>query len=338
MPHDAPESDAPESYAPESNAPESDAKKGPSGSGRVSLPAILLCLGTAFVLGVQIPAAKLAFEQGADPTVLALFRSVLAVVLFLPMVLIAKVPLRLPRSAWGVFGLSVAGATVVSYGYLSAVELIPASLAAMMFYLFPLLILFGESVRTRRSPSWPHMRVALLAFVGLGLVYGPSFEGLNLLGVAMAVMAAVGAAFYITYLPALSALVDTRVAVLWMNVVITLAMIPAVLLSAGSLSAGSLSIDPGSHFGLPQSGLGWLWFAIAGVTFSIGIAMSFPAIRHAGAVTAALLLNFEPVVIVALSALFLGEVLGISQYLGVAVVIGAMAMVGRIGRTRRSDC
>lgn len=288
----------------------------------VGLAPIFLCLVCAIVLALQIPTAKRAFLDGADPIILAFARSVITFALFFPVAIASPGGLVLRRSAWSVFGLATAGSLIVSFGYLGAVDLIPASVAAMTFYLFPLLVLIGEGLKKRRWPSWQLCGIAVIAFLGLGLVYGPSADGLNIMGLGLALMAAIGAAVYLICIPALSDAVDTRVAVFWMNGFIALCLIPAAVLTTGP-----------STLGLPQTGEGWFWFGSAAFAYTIGIALTFPAIRKAGATTAALLLNFEPIVIVALSAVLLGEVLHSQQYAGVVVVVGALTALTVWGRT-----
>ncbi|MDW3207261.1 MAG: DMT family transporter [Alphaproteobacteria bacterium] len=270
---------------------------------------VLLCLLSAGLLGIQIPLAKLSYDAGADAFLFACARSVLISGLFIALALMQGVSLALPRRALPMLAIITAGTTAISYGYLGAIDRIPASLAAMVFYLYPLFVLLVGAMRERRLPGPRRTAILVLAFVGLGFVFGPSFQDLDGIGVAMGVLAALGATAYFTFVPSTAAVITSYSMLAWSNLIVAVLFIPPVL-------SGDL--------GLPTGQTGWMAFLVGAAVYAAGLGLTFPAIGRAGSVKAAMLYNFEPVVIIVVSALLLGEWLTPIQYGGVAAVLVAL--------------
>lgn len=270
---------------------------------------VLLCLLSAGLLGVQIPLAKLSYTAGADAFLFAFARSVLISGLFVVLALMQGVSLALPRRALPMLGIITAGTTAISYGYLGAIDRIPASLAAMVFYLYPLFVLLVGALRERRMPGPRRAGILLLAFVGLGFVFGPSFQDLDGIGVAMGLLAAFGATAYFTFVPSVAAVMTSYSMLAWSNLIVAILFIPPILAGTPAFPVGQV---------------GWSAFLLGAVAYAAGLGLTFPAIGRAGSVNAAMLYNFEPVVIIFVSALLLGDWLTPVQYGGVAVVLVAL--------------
>lgn len=274
----------------------------------------LLCLLSSGLLGVQIPLAKLAYQAGADPITFACIRALLAAPIFLiPLALRGKgfIP---NGAAWrGVIVLALPIA-MISFGYLGAVARIPASLAALIFYLHPLMVLLVDALRRREIPAPSLIFLFFLAFGGLAVVFGPAFHDLDPVGVGMAVAAAIGATSYFLAIPSAAALAPTPLLMGWSNLLVGLGFLIPVLMS-------------GLH--LPTGDAGWIHFSGAALTYAFGVGLTIPAIRRIGPVIGSMLFNFEPVVIVSLSAVLLDEVMTLPQYLGTAAVLAALVLAGQ---------
>lgn len=281
---------------------------------RASLAGLLICLLSAGLLGLQIPLARLSYDMGADPVAFAIARSVLAVPLFLIIARAQGLPLLPARPGWRGLAVLTVGMAAISYGYLGAIERIPASLAALIFYLHPLMVLVAAAIRDREVPGPKRIAIFLLAFAGLAVVFGPGFGDLDPLGIAMGVIAAMGAAMYFLNIPGAVEKTPGVVLAGWTNVFVAGLFLPALVGDSGLLPAGHM---------------GWTVFVLGSLAYAAGVGLTYPAIRRAGPVTGAMLYNFEPLTIVVLSGLMLGEVLSPSQYVGGVMVLAALVLASR---------
>ncbi len=284
---------------------------------------IFLCLLSAGLLGIQIPLAKLAYDNGADPIAFAMIRSVGAAIPFLVYARMRGMSLAVPRSAWVAFALITGSTVAISYGYLGALNRIPASLAALIFYLYPLLVLVVGAVQAREIPGPRRIGIFSLAFLGLALVFGPTFSDLDPIGILLGVLAAVGAATYFVVVPAATAKASSLLLMGWTNFAVGLIFLPGLLL-----------LDDG----LPVNAFGWQMFWIAALVYAIGLGLTYPVLARIGSVKAAMIFNFEPLTIIVLSAVLLGEVLTPIQYGGgVAVLIALVLASARSAEDMRPE-
>lgn len=283
---------------------------------------VVLCLLSAGLLGLQIPLAKLSYNAGADAFLFAFARSIVISGLFIALARLQGVSLALPRRALPMVAIITAGTTAISYGYLGAIDRIPASLAAMVFYLYPLFVLLAGAAQERRMPGPRRTGILLLAFLGLGFVFGPSFQDLDGIGVAMGLLAALGATVYFTFVPAASAVITSYAMLAWSNLIVAALFLPPILIGGA---------------GLPTGEAGWTAFLLAAAAYAAGLGLTFPAIGRTGSVKAAMLYNFEPVVIIVVSALLLGDWLTPVQYGGVAAVLVALIFASARSAEDRPD-
>ena len=156
---------------------------------------ILFALLAACGLGAVTTLAKLLYAAGGNALTLMLVRFVLTTLLFgLLLALRGKGfgvarEIRLPL---GLIGLIWSGAMIC---YLVAVETIEVSLAVLIFYTYPLLVLAWALLR-RQLPASPQL-LALFAAAFAGLVlalYGGRVE-VEAAGILFAMLASLGAAF-----------------------------------------------------------------------------------------------------------------------------------------------
>ena len=275
---------------------------------------IVLCLVAAALLGIQMPLAKLAFEAGSDTISFSLFRSVMAVPVCFGLAAMQRYPLGIAKPArWGLLGIAL-GTAGLGFGYLGGVERIPASLAALIFYTYPLLVLIVGAVQARAIPGPKRIVAFILAFVGLAAVFGPNFGGIDPLGVGLCIFAAVCATVYFLCVPAASRYMPGLTLMAWTNVGVALLFIPAL---------------PANGFNLPQTGEGMAFFITAGTFYAIGMTCAFYGIAKCGSETSAMLFNFEPLSVLVVSAALLGEILTMGQYAGGVCVLIALILVSQ---------
>ena len=276
---------------------------------------IFLCLLTGIFFGLSITLAKLAYANGMSPTTFASMRAISAVVVCSAMVFFFKSPWRLPKSA----SSEVIPVTVlflmVAFGYPLAMKYVPASIASLTFYLFPLIVLAIGSIKERHFPGVRRISIYLAAFAGLGIVLAPSVEDLQWQGILAGVVAAFGAAFYLTKVPKIMAETNGMV----VNVYASAINIVVLLGAAWMLD----------EFQFPSDLKGWLIALLAGGFYGIAMVLVVFAIKYTNPTLASVFLNLEPLVVAILAAILVAEFLSPVQYAGMVVVIGALMFASR---------
>jgi len=275
----------------------------------------LLGLFAAIVLGLNTTFARLAYDAGSNPVTVLGSRFLACTLLIGIAVILLGRPFVIPRGSrlptLSVTAIWFIGPTC----YLWSVVFLPVSLAALLFYTFPLMVAaishFQEGARL--GP----MRVGafLLAFTGLVIALGPSLADLDWRGITLASLAAVSTA--VTFI--LSRRLVSELGVFTFT----------MYMSAGSvfLIMGVILLVGG--IALPQNTIGWTGLSGAAFGFVVGILAMFTAIKHVGSAAAAMLLNLEPLISILAAALVLGERLTMLQFTGAIMVVSALILSTR---------
>ena len=217
-------------------------------------------------------------------------------------------------SIWLGFFVFIAGA-----GNLSAIALIPVNLAILVFYTYPLLTLIMASVVDRRMPRPSDYFAIGLAFTGLSIALEVSLDELDLRGVALAFIGALGAAAHIVAAQRVMLLADYKV--------VTLHMAASGFLFTGVLMAA------GGEIALPSYGLGTALLGLVLLGFCTGMVAMLAAVRLVGPVNTSIVMCLEPPVVITAAYFLLGEEMTAVQLGGAAIVVVGV-MIGQ--RTRRS--
>jgi drug/metabolite transporter (DMT)-like permease len=292
-----------------------------SAEGASQLFGSLLVTVAASFYGVGTTFSRLAYDGGSNPLTIVFLRSTAFVILVVLLLAMLGRPMRVPAGGlfatlWMAFTLSM-----VSAGYQSSVAFIPVSLAALLFYTYPLLVgIFATAMGRDRLTLVKALALAA-AFIGLALALGPGFEQLDWRGVAGALVAAIGMMLTITFSGEAMRGRDT----LAMNFYTNLWMV---------LGFG-LSLAVAGAFSLPTTESGM--FGAAGVSISYCVAFTtwFIASRRVTPVRLATHFNVEPLVSIFMAWVVLGERLGTVQLTGVALVIGAVLVTTISGSRAR---
>lgn len=216
------------------------------------------------------------------------------------------------------FGVATA---LVGIAYLSSVAFIPISVAVVVFYTYPVLIVLAEPFVTRTSFRADRLMLALIAFIGVAIVVGPDLHGLDPRGLALALLASLSAVAQF-FAAAHCARIPTLPKLFWSHVVILPVALVIMLITGGFHSPEAFLLAPGAVI-VTYGGY------IAGFLFQI-LALARIAPGPAGLAFCA-----EPVVAVALAAIVLGERLGPLQYAGGALVIAVLIANVILEQSRR---
>ena len=282
----------------------------------------MICCACSF--GFITTLAKISFNEGATPHTVVFFRILSTSILmgiwsfWTGMKLQSgeknkeQVPSRLPLPLIIlVTGICI---SVMSLGYLGSVKYIPVSLSVLLFFTFPFWVLIINYIIDREIPKLHKLFAFIVAFFGLALSLGPTWEVLDLLGIVLVLCGSVASAGFIVAGSKAVQMIATPVLLFYSN---TLAIF---LVGAVMLYSDTFSIN--------HTILGWTGIGAVCLLFTIGQVFLFKGTKHTGSAQASLILNVEPIISIVAAIILVGEQMTIAQYIGVSVVITALFLAG----------
>ena len=278
---------------------------------RTALVGSLFALTGATAYGINIVGARLCAQMGITGSDIVVYRGLVLLPLLVAIAFATGKSLSLPDGQRGSvlrFALAAAGTAL---GYMSSLRYLPVPLAVTIFYTYPLIVILLTPYVDRVRLPLRRWIVALVAFAGVLLAIGPHAEALDPRGVALALMgSAFCAGMFITGSRLES---DSTVTFVWCQIVALPAGLAFAWLTGGlsepqvlTAAALPLAVNTGGYL------LGFLFQILAAPRIS--------------AATSSLLFLFEPVVAILSAAIVLHEAISPVQGLGMALVIGALAV------------
>jgi drug/metabolite transporter (DMT)-like permease len=287
--------------------------------------AILVLMGVATTFGSNHVAARLAFDHGTSVPAAVGVRSGMTALALLALLRLQNVSLAMSGAtlARALFvGLLVA---LQSFCLYSAVARIPVALALLCFSCCPVLYVLISWIAGKDRPPRVALYAAPIALVGLALALNVRFDNLGAtwtalgIGASFAFAAALCFAFVMYFNVHWLKSVDGR-----LRTFLMMAVTSMVVLAAGAASDGLL---------LPADATGWLGLSLLTVLYGSAITTLFivlPRIEHSAATIG---LNFEPIAVLVLAWIFLGQAVQPLQIVGAFLVVGAIAWLGAAKRT-----
>jgi drug/metabolite transporter (DMT)-like permease len=207
--------------------------------------------------------------------------------------------------------------TIQSIGYLTAVTELGASLAALLLFTYPVMVVLIATVVRRQRPHRSVLAAGGLVAAGLLLVFatGPSGgAGFHVWGMVAGV---VSAATYSGYIVASESLAERLDPFLFIALALTgaAASTVAITVARGGAPVGAL-VDAAPSI----AGLALVSTVVAATTFLLGLKM-------VGASAASVLSCTEVVAACTVAAIALGERLSPIQVAGCAAILGAAVML-----------
>jgi drug/metabolite transporter (DMT)-like permease len=287
---------------------------------------IACALGAASLYGLVPNFARVAFVNGVPPIESTLFRTFVISIAFAIIAVVNNERLTIPRAAVPSFIGQAIATFLVSSAYLASIQFIPVGLTVIIFFLFPVLIMLLAPVVEGRTPGLSRIAVALVAFCGLAVAIGPSFEDLDIRGIVLAAVAAAGATLQFFSGRSISRYMPPAT----FGSLVHLVILPPILVIALIVGAGSLRILPGGS----ATGLGLVFMSGVAAVYVIAYMVHMLSLRFAAASTVAPFFNLEPVVTTTFAAVVLGERLQLNQYAGGGLVLAALLASAFLGKRR----
>ena len=287
--------------------------------------AILVLMGVATTFGSNHVAARLAFDHGTSVPAAVGVRSGMTAVALLALLRLQSVPLAMSGAtlARALFvGLLVA---LQSFCLYSAVARIPVALALLCFSSCPMLYVILSWIAGKDRPPRVALYAAPVALVGLALALDVRFDNLGAtwselgIGASFAFAAAFCFAFVMYFNVHWLKAVDGR-----LRTFLMMAVTSIVVLAAGAASDGLL---------LPADATGWVGLSLLTVLYGSAITTLFIVLPRIENSAATIGLNFEPIAVLALAWIFLGQAVEPLQIVGAFLVVGAIAWLGAARRS-----
>ncbi|MGI9317539.1 MAG: DMT family transporter [bacterium] len=284
-----------------------------------SYAGILYALAAATALGAITTQAKIVYLHGGNAMTVMLIRFVVTV-LVTGLVVFGRrfwrrghAVSQVQSKQWGLILIVGIAWSAGMICYLMSVQSISVSIAALIFYTYPLMVLGVSVVAGHVRFSAVYGALFVSAFIGLGLALLNGEIELAFHGILLALMAAIGATVTFFIGAKVASQTDPLTLTFMVSVIGLVLILPFIQ----------------GHFVSPDT-TGWLALGGATVCYVIGILSQFAALSRLAPATAAFVLNFEPVVSIVLAAGFLGELLTWRQWLGVSIVMLTLLVSTRV--------
>jgi drug/metabolite transporter (DMT)-like permease len=287
---------------------------------------IVIAVIAAATFGMSGAFIKPLLEAGWSPAAAVTVRALTGGVVLAPVaiVLLRGKWVSLWRGRWRVLGMALIGVAGTQLLYFAAIQRIPVGTGILIEYMAPLLLVALVWARSRHVPKAVVLIGSVAALIGLVLVVSPGGTGsFDLLGLAFALAAMVGCAFYYV--------VAARPG----------DGLPPVALAASGLLIGGLVLGLGGVLGLVPFTANltsvrlfggmvpwWLPLLIVGVfATAIAYATSITASEMLGSRVASFLGLLEVIAATFYAWLLLGEQLSIAQLIGGVLILIGIACV-----------
>ena len=274
-----------------------------------------MLLAAAVGFGIAPSCAKIAYGSGAEPLTLVAARFVLCLLGVLAIVCIRRSPLILEKKLF--VGSLVMGCLLVwnASAYLSAVQHIPVSLAAALFYTFPVQVGVIAAIFEVHSLTIRRLLALIVAFSGVLFLVGFGDTSGTWHGVVLALGAGTGVAISSVLFGRIAHPGNSMALVFWAISVACLVSFTVLGLRGGPQ--------------LPHDEVGWLSFIVSMFGFSFALVTYYLALPLVGAVRGALTANLEPIIAIAVAVIILDEQLSVFQVLGITLILGSIFLARR---------
>ncbi|MFD2206207.1 DMT family transporter [Kiloniella antarctica] len=276
--------------------------------------------------GLITPLSPLANEAGSSPLNITIIRFLLGTALMSFLLIGARISFHVPRDKWiPLFFMGLFIFTVTVF-YLSAVVYIPVSLAAILFYTYPIIVTIIDPLLRRKMPSLIQLGLSLLAFAGIAIAMGPSLNGLDWRGLGFVALAALSISGTLIISRQVVSLVNNFAVVFYVNIIALILCVPYFLISRSFDTSEAFNFTTLKNIVLSGSQSGFYYAAIIAGLYLLATLAQISTVRYVGPSRTAMFFNIEPIVTILAAVIILGENLTSPQTAGALCVLSAVAI------------
>jgi drug/metabolite transporter (DMT)-like permease len=282
------------------------------------LGVVLVLLG-ALAIGIMPSAAKIAYQEGANPLGAILLRSLVGFFGIGVYLLLRKGSFNIGWPAFRFSSLTGVMQSLNSIGIMGSVAFIDVSLAVLVIFCFPFWVIIYNHF-------WGQVRMTpivslcfIVAIAGLGLALGVKIDSIDGTGLWLAVMGMFSMAMMVITVSRASDKIGAIPANFFMTGWTSVYFLLIVWL------APELGwIDAASY---PESTKGWWAILATGVSFTLGYVLFFLGAVIIGSNRASMLSISEPILIILVAIFLVDEWLSPVQWLGLMLVIASLVVI-----------
>lgn len=271
----------------------------------------VLVMLSAISFGMIPLIANLAYDQGISIKTLLFLRFGIGSLLLWAYILIRKISFKTSKSHFvHIVLISFLGYTITATSFFNAFKYISSSLATIIFYCYPVIVVVYEMIKSKRA-DFKKIFCLLIIMIGLMLVVGigDSSITLNWTGVLFAVLAAAANAYFCIGIG------EERTQK--MNSIVVSAYVMGI--------CGAFYLVQCLFTGnalLPQNGKGAIFSLLMAIVCGIiPILTLYLGIQKIGVGSAAVISAFEPLFVCIIGVTFLHEILTANMIIGALLII-----------------
>ena len=286
---------------------------------------IVALLVIATIFGSNHVAARFAIDHGTSVSAAVTVRSAVTAIFLLVLLSALEIPFSLGRRALAPTAMVGVLVAVQSFCLYSSVARIPVALALLVFNTYPMFFMLLSAASGKERLHSSALVAMPIALVGLTLALDVRVGGFS--GrwdeIGVGVLWALGASVSFTMVLFFNAhwlkAMDGRLRTLLMMAV------TAVVVGIAGAATGTLR--------LPADQTGWIGLALLTVLYGTAITSLFIVLpRLGGGAASTVAMNFEPIAVIAIAWIALGQSVSPLQLLGAFVVVATIAWLGTAKR------
>lgn len=275
---------------------------------------LILITISALTFGLMPGAVTFCFEQGANTTIIVLFRYLVIILLLLPVMLRTKQFWMYFKLNWKKTLCLSTMSSVTPILLFHSYQYLPTSLATTIHFMYPTIVMLLCLVFFHDRFSKSKLLCLLLCFVGI-ITLNASHQKVIGLGFLLALCSGLTWALYIVLMDKYDFSGMTSEQIVYMVAIGDLLLISLIY---GPIS-GTLAVH------MPP--IGWLAVVASNVFIGVlGVVFFSIGVRYTEASTAAIASTLEPVTSILVGILLMGEPCTVRMVLGMAMILAAVVI------------
>ncbi len=278
----------------------------------LSLLGILLSLSGATFFALSLVTARWSYDYDTNTQTIMLIRFMCVIAIMLVWNKSKNLSIKLPRQdalKSAILGVSY----FIGIGaYLASVAYMPAGLAVLILYTFPILVTLLTAIVEKRKPSTLQFLALIIAFIGLLVALDINTDSTKPIGILFAITAAIGVTINMVGSAYVLKRVEFTLFSLYQATMVTIISAVMIFLTGG--------------LALPNSPKGWMIFMAMLVSFIIAYLSVYMSLKLVGAVRTSTIMNLEPIMTTIFAITLLHEQMTVEKFIGGVIVLCAILL------------